>query len=268
MIAFPHSKINLGLSIVSKRADGFHNLETIFYPLLLRDVLEIVPSEGLQFFQTGLEIPGETKDNLILRAYWLLKEKYPQTKPLHIYLHKVIHVGSGLGGGSADAAELLLLINDLFKLRMSMVELEALALELGSDCPFFIQPSPCYAGGRGEILEPLSLDLSGYSFLLVHPIISVDTKWAFTKIKPLSPKFDLKVSIRQPVQKWPQYLFNDFEAPVFADYPFLKKIKNQLYEAGALFASMTGSGSTIYGIFDKALLPEIVVENASQTIIR
>jgi 4-diphosphocytidyl-2-C-methyl-D-erythritol kinase len=267
MIAFPHSKLNLGLSIVSKRTDGFHNLETIFYPLPLRDVLEIVPSEGLEFIQTGLEIPGKAKDNLALRAYRSLKAKYPQMEPVKIYLHKTIPVGSGLGGGSADASELILLINDLFKVKMSLADLYAFALELGSDCPFFLQSSPCYASGRGEILEPLSLDLSAYSFLLVHPQICVDTKWAFSKIKPLASKYDLKESIRQPVQKWAQYLFNDFEAPVFAAYPFLKKIKDQLYGAGALFASMTGSGSTIYGIFDKSFLPEIAVENTRQTII-
>jgi len=267
MIAFPHAKINLGLSIVSKRPDGFHNLETIYYPLHLRDVLEIVQSEETRVISTGLVIPGKASDNLVLRAYLLMKNKYMQMAPLEIHLHKAIPLGSGLGGGSADGAEFIQLVNRFFALKISPGEMYAYALELGSDCPFFMQSSPCFANGRGEILEPLSLDLSGYSFLLVHPEIRIDTSWAFSKIKPSSPKYGLKESILKPVESWVNIIHNDFEDVVFEAHPSLKKIKDKLYEAGALFASMTGSGSTIFGIFNKSDLPQIAVENASQSLI-
>lgn len=267
MISFPHAKINLGLSILSKRPDGFHNLETIFYPLPIRDVLEIVPAEETRFFPRGLEIPGERDENLVLRAYHLLKEKFPQTAALEIHLYKAIPMGAGLGGGSSDAAELLLLMNQFFELKISGGDLHAYALELGSDCPFFMQSAPCFVTGRGEILEPVPLDLSGYSFLLVHPGIRVETAWAFSKIKPAWPDYDLRKSILKPVYTWPGIIKNDFEKPVFNAHPSLKKIKEQLYTAGALYASMTGSGSTIFGIFNKGTLPVMDIENAVQTRI-
>jgi 4-diphosphocytidyl-2-C-methyl-D-erythritol kinase len=265
MISFPHAKINLGLSILSKRPDGFHDLETIFYPLSVRDVLEIVPSEETRFFQHGLEIPGKKDENLVLRAYHLLKEKYPQTAALEIHLYKAIPTGAGLGGGSSDAAEILLLMNQFFELKIPMEDLHEYALELGSDCPFFMQSAPCFASGRGEILEPVLLDLSGYSFLLVHPRVRVETAWAFSKIKPAIPDYDLRKSILRPVPTWPGIIKNDFEKAVFQAHPSLKKIKERLYDAGALYASMTGSGSTVFGIFNKGALPVIDIENAGQT---
>jgi 4-diphosphocytidyl-2-C-methyl-D-erythritol kinase len=266
MISFPHAKLNLGLSIVSKRPDGFHNLETIFYPLPVRDILEVVPSEKTRIIHTGLDIPGNIDDNLVPRAYFLLEKDYPQISPLEIHLHKTIPVGAGLGGGSSDAAGILLLINGFFDLGISRESLASYALELGSDCPFFMQSAPCFASGRGEILEPLPLDLSGYSVLLIHPDIQIETAWAFSKIKPSSPEYDLKESIMQPIQNWDKIIQNDFEAPVFGTFPALKKIKDQLYAAGALYASMTGSGSTIYGIFNKFALPDsLAVENVKLT---
>ncbi|HEY4936611.1 MAG TPA: 4-(cytidine 5'-diphospho)-2-C-methyl-D-erythritol kinase [Puia sp.] len=269
MISFPHAKINLGLSIVSKRPDGFHDLETIFYPLPIRDALEIIPSEQIRFVSTGQMIPGSSGDNLVLGAYQLLKKKYPQIASLEIHLHKAIPMGAGLGGGSSDAAETIKLINGFFDLRISPEELDAYALELGSDCPFFMQSDPCFAKGRGEILEPLPLDLSEYSFLLIHPEILIETSWAFSKVKPASPEYDLKESILQPIQNWVHTIHNDFEAPVFEIFPSLHKIKEQLYECGALYAAMTGSGSTIFGIFDKSAFPvSLEVENASRTLIR
>jgi 4-diphosphocytidyl-2-C-methyl-D-erythritol kinase len=268
MIVFPHAKINLGLSIISKRPDGFHNLETVFYPVPLRDALEIVPSDEYSFIQTGLKITGKQEDNLVLKACRLLEKHYPQIKPLEIHLHKIIPLGAGLGGGSSDAAETIQLINRFFNLDISSGILSSYASEIGSDCPFFMQSSPCIATGRGEILEPLSLDISNYSLLLVHPEIHINTGWAFSKIKPTLPKYSLKQSISEPVRDWIYTISNDFEIPVFEAHPQLQVIKNRLYEAGAIYASMTGSGSTIYGIFDKSAVPEIAFENATQSIIQ
>jgi 4-diphosphocytidyl-2-C-methyl-D-erythritol kinase len=268
MIVFPHAKINLGLSIISKRPDGFHNLETVFYPISLRDALEIVPSNEDKFFQTGLEIPGKQEENLVLTACRLLAKNHPQIKPLELHLHKNIPLGAGLGGGSSDAASAIQLINHFCDLKISSGELSAYALEIGSDCPFFLQSAPCFATGRGEILEPLVLDISNYSLLLVHPEILINTAWAFSKMRPSLPKYNLKKSISKPVQDWINTIFNDFELPVFETYPQLQIIKNKLYNAGAIYASMTGSGSTIYGIFAKSSVPDISFENASQSVIR
>ena len=268
MIVFPHAKINLGLSIISRRPDGFHNLETVFYPIPIRDALEIVPSDKNLFFQTGLKIPGNQDDNLVLKACRLLEKHYPHIKQLEIHLHKAIPQGSGLGGGSSDAAETLYLINRCLDLKISSNKLSAYATELGSDCPFFMQSDPCFATGRGEILEPLSLDISNYSMLLVHPDIRINTAWAFSRVSPSIPKYNLKESILKPVHEWTHTISNDFELPVFEVHPKLKIIKNRLYDAGAIYASMTGSGSTIYGIFKKSAIPEIAFENATQTVIR
>jgi 4-diphosphocytidyl-2-C-methyl-D-erythritol kinase len=268
MISFPHAKINLGLSIISKRPDGFHNIETIFYPLPIRDVLEIVPSKETKFFISGLSIAGVPDDNLVMLAYKLIKTKYPQIAPLEIYLHKSIPMGAGLGGGSSDAAVILHMIDKLFNLQISIQELNVYALELGSDCPFFMQPAPCIAKGRGEILEPIALDLSAYSFILVHPDIMIETTWAYSRIIPSLPEYDLIESILQPVQNWINTIHNVFELPVFEVYPGLRKIKEKLYDSGAVYAAMTGSGSTIFGIFKKSDLPvSLQVENANLTII-
>ena len=268
MISFPHAKINLGLSIVSKRPDGFHNLETIFYPLPIHDILEIIPSENTNFISTGSTIPGDNEKNLVLRAYKKIKEKYPRTGASEIHLHKAIPIGAGLGGGSSDAAETISMIDHLFNLQIPRDELMKFALDLGSDCPFFMQTLPCFASGRGEIFEPLNLDLSEYSFLLVHPVIKIDTAWAFSKINPDGTRTrDLKKCISQPIETWTGNLFNDFEIPVFRKYPALQEIKEKLYSAGALYASMTGSGSTIFGIFPKNSLPDIIISNARQTKI-
>jgi 4-diphosphocytidyl-2-C-methyl-D-erythritol kinase len=268
MIGFPHAKINLGLFVISKRPDGYHNLETVFYSVLLRDALEIVPSDQHLFFQTGLGIPGKQADNLVLRACRLLEKHYPQIKPLEIHLHKAIPPGAGLGGGSSDAAEIIRLLNSFYSLKISSHDLLKYASEIGSDCSFFMQSNPCFATGRGEILEPLPLDLSSYSMLLVHPKTHIDTAWAFSKIKPGLPKYNLKQSISKPLKDWTNTIFNDFEIPVFEAHPHMRIIKDRLYEAGAVYASMTGSGSTIFGIFEKSAVPEISFENADQSVIR
>jgi 4-diphosphocytidyl-2-C-methyl-D-erythritol kinase len=267
MISFPHAKINLGLSIISKRQDGFHNLETIFYPLAIREALEIIPSDYTKIILSGLKIGCISEDNLVLRAFGIVKKNYPTVSQLEIHLHKAIPMGAGLGGGSSDAAEMILLMNSYFNLQIPTKEMNDFAAEMGSDCPFFLQSDPCFARGRGEILEPIKLDLSRYSIILVHPEIQIKTAWAYSRIKPAKRGHDLKESILQPVQSWPDLIHNDFESPVFEEYPQLRKIKEELYAAGALYAAMTGSGSTIFGIFEKSELPAIAFPNIRLTII-
>lgn len=251
MIIFPNCKINLGLHILRRRPDGFHDLETVFYPLPLRDALEVVSDDNLQFGSSGIPVPGDEQDNLCLKAWHLLKADFPDLPPVKIHLHKHIPIGAGLGGGSADAAFMLRLLNDKFRLEISDEQLIAYAARLGSDCAFFIRNKPCYATGRGEVLEPLELDLSQYSWLLVYPGIHVNTGWAFGQITPRVPEQKLQQSILQPVEEWKNRICNDFEAPVFRAHPVLMEIKVQLYEAGALYATMSGSGSAMVGIFPK-----------------
>ena len=268
MISFPHAKINLGLSILSKRPDGYHDLETIFYPLPLRDALEINSARETRLVIAGLQLPEDSDKNLILKAYALLKKKYPQISPLEIHLYKSIPIGAGMGGGSSDATGMLGMMSRFFSLPLTSDELFSYALELGSDCPFFLQDAPCLARGRGERLEPISLDLSDYLLLLIHPETKVNTAWAFSKIKPTKPAVSLMEIIHQPVGHWVATLHNDFERPVFEEFPFLRTIKEKLYSAGALFASLTGSGSTLFGIFSKGSLPDLLVDHATFTQIR
>jgi 4-diphosphocytidyl-2-C-methyl-D-erythritol kinase len=251
MIVFPNCKINLGLHILRRRADGFHDLETVFYPLPLTDALEVLSDSNLQFASSGIPVPGDEQDNLCLKAWRLLKADFPNLPEVKIHLHKHIPIGAGLGGGSADAAFTLQLLNEKFRLGIDAEQLIDYAARLGSDCPFFIRNKPCYATGRGEVLEPLELDLSAYSWLLVYPGIHVNTGWAFGRITPREPKQNLRQSILQPVEEWKKLIYNDFEAPVFSAHPVLGEIKEQLYEAGALYATMSGSGSAVVGIFPK-----------------
>jgi len=251
MIVFPNCKINLGLHILRRRADGFHDLETIFYPVQVRDALEVLAQGELHFNSSGITVPGNADDNLCLKAWHLLKKDFPELLAVNIHLHKHIPIGAGLGGGSADAAFMLQLLNDKFRLELSAEQLINYAAQLGSDCAFFIRNQPCYATGRGEVLQPLALDLSGYSMLLVYPGIHVNTGWAFGQITPQQPALSLQESILQPVTSWKDLITNDFEAPVFSAHPVLREIKEQLYEAGALYATMSGSGSAMVGIFAK-----------------
>lgn len=251
MIIFPNCKINLGLHILRRRTDGFHDLETVFYPLPLTDALEVLSDNNLQFNSSGIPVPGDEQDNLCLKAWRLLKADFPELPPVKIHLHKHIPIGAGLGGGSADAAFVLQLLNDKFRLGISDEKLVDYAARLGSDCPFFIRNKACYATGRGEVLEPLELDLSRYSWLLIYPGIHVNTGWAFGQITPRVPEQELQQSILQPVEEWKSLIFNDFETPVFSAHPVLGEIKAQLYEAGALYATMSGSGSAMVGIFPK-----------------
>ncbi|GAA0561327.1 4-(cytidine 5'-diphospho)-2-C-methyl-D-erythritol kinase [Chitinophaga japonensis] len=251
MVTFPNCKINLGLHILRRRPDGFHDLETVFYPLPVTDALEVLPAAEMQFQSSGIAVPGNAADNLCLQAWHLLKKDFPDLPPVNIHLHKHIPIGAGLGGGSADAAFMLQLLNKKFQLALSMEQLIVYAAQLGSDCAFFVRNQPCYATGRGEVLEPLALDLGGYSFLLVYPGIHVNTGWAFGRIRPGQPAQALRQSILQPVQAWKELIYNDFEAPVFSAHPVLREIKETLYGAGAIYATMSGSGSAMVGIFPK-----------------
>lgn len=269
MIAFPNCKINLGLHITRKRPDGYHDLETVFYPLPLRDVIEVIASpvsvqgfplhenaNDVELILSGLPVQGNPADNLCVQAWRLLKKDFPQLPPIQLYLHKAIPMGAGLGGGSADAAFTLQLLNNKCRLGLSREQLLDYALQLGSDCPFFIINQPCIATGRGEWLQTLPLDLSAWSFLLVYPEVHINTKWAFEQITPTPPANPISEVIRQPVHTWKNALVNDFEAPVCRLHPALQNIKESLYTAGAVYASMTGSGSSFYGIFPRGKAPE------------
>jgi 4-diphosphocytidyl-2-C-methyl-D-erythritol kinase len=257
MIVFPNCKINLGLHILSKREDGFHNLETAFYPILLKDALEIIPAPhsntGIEFRCSGLAVDGNTGDNICVKAYHLLKNDFPELPSIKMHLHKAIPMGAGLGGGSADGAFVLQLLNKRFQLNLSATQLLNYAVQLGSDCPFFIINKPCYATGRGEILDEINIDLSKYKIVLINPGIHVNTGWAFSQLTPALPEKSIKEIIAQPINTWQQSLQNDFEKPVFEKYPVIKNIKESLYAQGAVYAAMSGSGSTVYGIFENEI---------------
>jgi 4-diphosphocytidyl-2-C-methyl-D-erythritol kinase len=251
MVSFPNCKINLGLRILRKREDGYHDLETIFYPLPVHDVLETVRADELQFYSTGLPIPGDPAQNLAVKAFRLLKGDFPQLPFVAIHLHKHIPIGGGLGGGSSDGAFMLQLLNSQFQLGLTTDRLMAYAAQLGSDCPFFLLNKPSLANGRGERLELLTLDLSSYSFLIVQPGIHISTARAFSLCTPSAAGPSLKDCIARPVTAWARSLVNDFEGPVFREYPSLRTIKQQLYDRSAIYASLTGSGSSLFGIFEK-----------------
>ena len=251
MIAFPNSKINLGLHITAKRGDGFHDLETLFYPIEFNDILELIASKEPHFTISGIPIPGEQIDNLCLKAYNLLRRDFPTLPGVDIFLHKHIPTGAGLGGGSSDGAFTLTLVNDLFDLGLSRQQLIDYAIQLGSDCPFFLVNKPCYASGRGELLEPAEIDLSEYTIVLVHGDVPVSTAWAFAQVTPGPVTKPLRSVLEMPVAAWKTSLVNDFESAVLSRYPHLVQIKQNLYHAGALYASMTGSGSSFFGIFPK-----------------
>jgi|HubBroStandDraft_2_1064218.scaffolds.fasta_scaffold04977_8 4-diphosphocytidyl-2-C-methyl-D-erythritol kinase len=251
MVSFPNCKINLGLKILRRREDGFHDIETIFYPLPLCDILEAVRGPELRFNATGRAIPGDPGANLTIRAWQLLQQDFPDLPFVHIHLHKKIPIGGGLGGGSADGAFMLDLLNRQFRLGLDAGRLARYAVQLGSDCPFFLLNRPCLGRGRGERLEPLLLDLSGYSFLLIHPGIHISTAEAFSRCRPDEDGPPLNSIITQPISQWRDILINDFESPLFVQYPVLRKIKQSLYDRGALYTAMTGSGSCLYGIFEK-----------------
>ncbi|MBL4654287.1 MAG: 4-(cytidine 5'-diphospho)-2-C-methyl-D-erythritol kinase [Bacteroidia bacterium] len=257
MISFPNAKINIGLNIISKRSDGFHDIESIFYPIQLNDVLEILEcSEQLEqkvaFSSSGIDIPGEIQDNLCVKAYGLLDEKY-NLPPVKIHLHKVIPIGAGLGGGSSDGAFAINMIDKLFDLRLVLSEKLDLAIRLGSDCSFFIENRPAFASGRGEVLQNIDLNFNEHKMVLINSNIYVDTADAYSSIIPKQPNFSLQEIFNCPVNEWNGKVVNDFEESVFSKYPEIGSIKAQLYEVGAVYASMSGSGSSVFGIFDKEI---------------
>ncbi len=261
MITFPNIKINLGLSITEKRPDGYHNLETVFYPVALEDALEIRTNpEAQQKFtlhQHGMEIAGNPENNLVVKAYLLLDKEF-HLPPVEIHLYKHIPSGAGLGGGSSDAAFMLKLLNEHYNLQLSDNQLEDYAATLGADCAFFIKNTPTYAEGIGNIFSPIELSLKGYRIMIVKPDVFVSTREAFANIRPHRPEYPVREVIRRPVAEWKDTLINDFEASVFPQYPVIGEIKEELYHQGAIYASMSGSGSSVFGLFAAGTtLPEI-----------
>lgn len=250
MLAFPPCKINLGLNILRKRADGYHDLDTCFFPVPWTDILEIVPADTLTFNATGHPISGDPDTNLCLRAYQVLQKEF-NLPPVSIHLHKIIPMGAGLGGGSSDGAHTLRLLNALFDLRLSEEKLMQYAAQLGSDCAFFIQDKPMRGTGRGEVLSPITIALDNKFLLLAKPDIHVSTAEAYSGVTPHVPTHSISEIIKQPVDQWKNLLVNDFEKSVFVSHPRLSEIKDLLYRNGALYAAMSGSGSTLFGIFDK-----------------
>lgn len=253
MICFPNAKINLGLNIISKRNDGYHNLETIFYPIMIKDALEIVETPNLEtdiFIESGIKTGTNADSNLVMKALQLVRSQY-QIPPVEVHLLKKIPFGAGIGGGSADAAFMLKLINSKYSLGASSKELADMAAKLGADCPFFIYNRPMFASGIGEKLEEVEISFENYYLILVKPEIFVSTKDAFSAIKPATPSKNLKYIVKHPIEEWKNLMFNDFEKSIFPKFPMIEHIKEKLYALGAIYASMTGSGSSVYAIFNK-----------------
>ncbi|MFV0606433.1 MAG: 4-(cytidine 5'-diphospho)-2-C-methyl-D-erythritol kinase [Niabella sp.] len=255
MILFPNCKINIGLQVISKREDGYHNLETVFFPLPVFDVLEMLDADTTSISLYGVPIPGNSEDNIVLKAYKILKNDFPDLPPVHFHLLKNIPAGAGLGAGSANGAFALTGINKKFNLGLSQAQLINYALQLGSDCPFFILNKPCLATGRGENMRPIPLDISNYKIIIINPGIHVATPWAFKQLQPATPQKSLEQIVLHPVNEWKHTITNDFETAVFAAHSQVEAIKKSLYNAGAVFALMSGSGSTVYGIFEKDANP-------------
>lgn len=255
MIVFPNAKINLGLNIVEKRADGYHNLETLFYPIPWEDALEVNIAKNSGKNKCTLHLSGkivindEANDNLVVKAYRLLDADF-DLPPVEVYLYKNIPLGAGLGGGSSDAAFMLKMLNDKFNLSLSNKTLEDYAVKLGADCAFFIRNHPVFATEIGNVFSDVTVDLKGYQIVVIKPDVFVSTKEAFAKIKPSRPSVSIMDIVAKPVSEWRGNLFNDFEDSVFPQYPEIREIKETLYNQGAIYASMSGSGSSVYGIFE------------------
>ncbi|MCM1313539.1 MAG: 4-(cytidine 5'-diphospho)-2-C-methyl-D-erythritol kinase [Bacteroides sp.] len=256
MIVYPNAKINIGLNVVERRPDGYHNLETVFYPINLQDAIEIKniegaePECGYQLKVSGTILDGTPEDNLVVKAYKLLKKDFG-LPPVSIFVYKHIPTGAGLGGGSSDAAFTIKMLNERFGLGLSVEQMEAYSAELGADCAFFIKNEPVFATGIGNVFHELSISLTGKTLLLVKPDIFVSTRDAYAAVEPHRPEQSLPELLSQPIETWKDTVTNDFEASVFPKYPEIAAIKDRLYDLGAVYASMSGSGSSVYGIFDK-----------------
>ena len=266
MLCYPNAKINIGLKVLEKRSDGYHNLETIFYPIPLYDALELVPDnsgkEPYTWGNSGIEVDTASENNICIKALKLVKARY-ELPAVNVHLHKMIPFGAGLGGGSADGAFMLTLLNKEFKLNMSAEELYDMARQLGADCPFFLSNRPACASGIGDIIQAIEPDLSGYHLYLIKPPLHVSTPEAYNGVRPHATADSLKDLIQLPVEQWKYHIKNDFEKSVFAKYPEIGRLKMMLYDAGALYASMSGSGSAVFGIFSHK--PSINAEGSNFT---
>jgi len=252
MLIFPNAKINLGLKITEKRSDGYHNIETVFVPIPLKDALEFVvkPEGESRFRSEGLLLDAAPEQNLVMKAYRILAADF-KLPALDIYLYKNIPFGAGLGGGSADAAFMLKGVNQAFNLGLDIPALKQYASRIGADCSFFIENKACYATEKGDVLEEYDLDLSGWHIILVKPDVYVSTPQAYAGVKPQKSESDLRTLLRQPVEQWKDRVVNDFEASIFDRFPAISDIKDQLYGLGAVYASMSGSGSSVFGLFNE-----------------
>jgi 4-diphosphocytidyl-2-C-methyl-D-erythritol kinase len=261
MLAFANAKINIGLNITAKRPDGYHQIETVFYPVKIHDVVELTDAQELSCVVTGNSFAGRMEDNLCYKAYKLVRQDH-RVPNQQITLLKHTPIGAGLGGGSSDAAYVIKLVNNKFKLGLSIKEMENYAAALGADCAFFIRNEPVYATGIGEKLQPIALDLSAYHLHLITPSVHVSTAEAYAGVIPNPDTRYLPELMKRPVEEWKELVKNDFEASVFSRYPQIEEIKNELYQSGALYASLTGSGSSVYGIFAEDIrLPKLEAEN-------
>jgi len=262
MIIFPNAKINIGLNVISRRADGYHNIETVFYPIKVNDALEFIRADDTTFESAGLPIPGRVENNLCLKGYELLRADFG-LPPVSICLYKHIPIGAGLGGGSSDAAFFIRLVNDYFNLGLSDEEMMGYARQLGADCAFFVKNKPVFARGIGDEFEQVHIDLSSYKIVLVMPPVHVSTGEAYRGVTPAKPQTALRELIKLPVTDWKSQIKNDFEDSVFKNHPAIRGVKAALYEAGAVYASMSGSGASVFGIFQAT--PDLShLENESQ----
>lgn len=261
MISFPNAKINLGLYVERKRPDGYHDISTVFYPIQLQDILEIVKSKETTLSITGNQVDCEFEKNLVIKAYRLLEKEF-NLSPIDIHLHKHIPDGAGLGGGSADASFMLLLLNDLFELGLTKEELAQRASKIGADCPFFIYNTPKAASGIGDIFTESDVNLHGYKMVVVKPEVYISSAAAYAGITPNDKReYQIVDILKMPIAKWKGLLVNDFETSVFAQHPELADVKESFYQAGAIYASMSGSGSAIYGIFDNDIMADKFASN-------
>lgn len=250
MIVFPNAKINIGINITSRRTDGYHNIETIFYPIRIFDALEALPGDKINFNSSGIDIPGRMDDNLCIKGYELICKDY-KLPPLNIHLHKNIPIGAGLGGGSADAGFFIRLLNEQFNLKLTIDQMMDYARVLGADCAFFIENKPLFAFEKGDQFETIKLDLSKYCLVLVMPPVHVSTSEAYRGVKPTEVKHSLYDLVSEPIQEWKHFIKNDFEVSVFKNHAIIRGVKAALYEAGAIYASMSGSGASVFGIFNE-----------------
>lgn len=250
MVAFPPCKINLGLNILARRPDGYHDISTCFYPVPWTDMLEIIPADVFDFSITGNNVPGDLSDNLCVKAYQLLK-KYYGIPFVRMHLHKILPTGAGLGGGSSDAAYTLRLLNQVFHLNIAPEVLVSYAAKLGSDCAFFLQDKPMMGQGRGEQLSTINFSLKGKFLMVVKPPVHISTAEAYAGVRPAQPKIGIHEVLQKPLSEWRDLLVNDFESSIFEKHPDLLKIKETLYQLGAVYASMSGSGSSLFGIFEQ-----------------